>query len=163
MRVKLLAILLMLVSGLVVSKALAGEDDIRQAFTALQKAIKGRDADKIWGLIDSDSQADANRAAKAVQAAFAKADDKGKGEFEKKYGLTAKELGAMSGKLFLKSERFHGKYHEVPGSKLETVKVLKGDTARITYKEEDGDIEKFSMVKQKGEWKFTVPMPKAVE
>jgi hypothetical protein len=162
MRVKLLAILLMLVSVLLVSKVLAGEDDIRQAFTALQKAIKGRDADKIWGLIDTDSQADANRAAKAVQAAFAKADDKGKGEFEKKYGLTAKELGAMTGKLFIKSERFHGKYYEVPGGKIESVKV-KGDTARITFKEEDGDIEKFSMVKQKGEWRFTIPMPKAVE
>ena len=68
----------------------------------------------------------------------------------------------MSGKLFIKSNRFHGKYYEVPGSKLDTVKA-KGDTAKLTYLEEDGDKEKFSLVRQKGQWKFIIPMPKAVD
>src|SRR5256885_16672581 len=118
MRAKLLGGSLMLVFGLLVSQSLAGEDDIRKAFTALQKAIKAKDGDKIWALIDPDSQADANRAAKAVQSAFAKVGDNDKADFAKKYGLTAKELADMNGKLFLKSERFHTKYHEVPGSKF---------------------------------------------
>ena len=162
MHSKLLGGLLMLTFGLLVSQVFAGEDDIRQAFVSLQKAIKARDGDKIWGLIDSDSQSDANRAAKAVQAAFSKAGDKDKAEFEKKYGLTLKELADMNGKLFIKSNRFHGKYHEIPGSKLDAVKV-KGDTARINYTEEDGDKEKLSLVRQKGQWKFIIPMPKAVD
>ena len=35
---------------------------------------------------------------------------------------------------------------------------------RVTYVEEDGDKEKFArLVRQKGQWKFTVPMPKAVD
>ena len=143
-----------------ITQALAGEDDVRQAFGSLQKAIKARDPEMIWAMIDGDSQSDANRAAKAVQSAFTKAGDKA--ELAKKYGLTAKELADMNGKLFIKSNRFHGKYYEVPGSKLDTVKV-KGDTAKLTYIEEDGDKEKFSLVRQKGQWKFVVPMPKAVD
>src|SRR5262249_31087832 len=132
----------------------------RQAFTALQKAIKARDAEAIWKLADSDSQSDAERAAKAVKAAFGKAKDKS--EFEKKYGLSAKELADMTGKLFIKSNRFHGKYYEVPDSKVESV-MVKGDTGRLTYLEEDGDKLKFSLVRQKGQWKFTIPMPKPVD
>ena len=161
MRSKWLGGLLMLSLGFItIAQALAGEDDVRQAFGSLQKAIKARDPEMIWAIIDGESQADANRAAKAVQAAFGKAGDKA--DFEKKYGLSAKELADMNGKLFIKSNRFHGKYYEVPGSKLDTVKV-KGDTAKLTYIEDDGDKEKFSLVRQKGQWKFIVPMPKAVD
>ena len=152
--------LIVLSCGFFVTQAPAGEDEIRQAFTALQKAIKARDPELIWAVIDTDSQSDANRAAKAIQAAFGKATDKA--DYEKKYGLNAKELADMTGKLFLKSNRFHGKYYEVPGSTFETAKV-KGNTAKMTYMEEDGDKEKFSLVKQKGQWKFVVPMPKAVD
>ena len=65
----------------------AGEDEIRQAFRQLQVAIKGRDADKVWSLIDQDSQMDAERAAKAVKIAYTKAAAKDKADFEKKYGL----------------------------------------------------------------------------
>jgi len=155
-------VLIFILAAVAVLPVLAGEQDVRQAFKQLQGAIKARDPDKIWALIDDDTQSDANRAAKAVQAAFSKADDKGKAEFAKKYGLSAKELADMTGKLFIKSNRFHGKYYEIPGSKLDSVKV-KGDTARLTYIEEDGDKEKLTLVKQKGEWRFIVPMPKAVD
>jgi hypothetical protein len=155
-------LLILLLGSLAFGPVLAGEDEIRQAFGQLQKAIKARDPDRIWGLIDGDSQSDADRAAKAVQVAFGKADGKGKTELEKKYGLSAKELADMSGKLFIKSNRFHGKYYEIPGSKVEAIKV-KADTARLTYIEEDGDKEKLSLVRQKGQWKFILPMPKAVD
>ena len=155
------AFVLMLAAASVLP-ALAGEDDIRRAFKEFQGAIKARDPHKIWELLDNDSQADANRAALAVQAAFGKADDKTKAEFAKKYGLSAKELGEMTGKLFLKSNRFHGKYYEIPDSKIDSIKV-KGDTARLIYLEEDGDKDKLTLVKQKGQWRFVVPMPKAVD
>jgi hypothetical protein len=161
MRWKLGCVLLVFSLGFLSdSRSAAGEDDVRLAWGNLQKAIKTRDADKIWGLLDSDSQSDADRAAKAVKTAFGKSSDKA--DFEKKYGLTGPELAGMNGKLFLKSNRFHGKYHEVPGSKLESVKV-KGETARLNYVEEDGDKEKFSLVRQKGQWRFIMPMPKAVD
>jgi hypothetical protein len=160
MSAKSFGVILLSLSFVIVSRIFAGEDEVRQAFTALQKAIQTRDADKIWQLLDGDSQGDAERAAKAVKAAYAKLDNKS--DFQKKYSLTSAELGAMTGKLFLKSNRFHGKYNEVPGSKLETIKI-KGDTARLTYIEEDGEKERFALVRQKGQWKFTIPMPKAVD
>jgi hypothetical protein len=49
------------------------EDEVRQAFTALQEALKAKDSDKLLALLDDDSQADAERAAKAVREAYAKA------------------------------------------------------------------------------------------
>jgi hypothetical protein len=142
----------------------APEDDVRDAFQALQKAIKAKDTDAIWGLLDKDSQSDANRAAKAVQAAFGKAsDDKAKADFEKRYGLSAKELGDMNGKLFVKSNRFQGKYHELPGSKIDKITV-KGEKAQVNYTEEDGDKEMLKLVRAKdGPWKAVMPMPKAVD
>ena len=163
MRAKLACGVFILSLGILTSFTFAGEDDIRQTFAQLQKALKARDGDKIWALIDSDSQSDADRAAKAVQNAFAKAGANDKADYEKKYGLTDKELAAMTGKLFLKSSRFHGKYHEVPGSKIESVKV-KADTARLNYIEDDGDKEKLAANRAaKGQWKFILPMPKAVD
>jgi hypothetical protein len=160
MSAKSIGVMMLTLSGLVGACVFAGEDEVRQAFVGLQKAIKARDAEKIWELMDSDSQVDAERAAKAVKTAYAKLDDKG--DFAKKYGLAPQELAGMNGKLFIKSNRFHGKYYEVPGSKLDAIKV-KGDTARLTYIEDDGDKEKFALVRQKGQWKFTIPMPKAVD
>ena len=160
MRGKRLALLVLLCGFVGIAQAFAGEDEIRTAFGQLQKAVKARDAEKIWGLVDPDTQADASRAAKAVAAAYAKATNKA--DLEKKYGLTAKELGDMSGKLFIKSNRFHGKYYEVPDSKITGVTV-KGDTAKLMSVEEDGDKITFPLVKQKGAWKFILKMPKAVD
>jgi hypothetical protein len=162
MRPRILGSLLVVALGVLLgSRATAGEDDIRQLFVQLQKAIKAHDADKIWDLIDDSSQTAATRSGKLVQAGYAKTSDKA--GFEKRYGLTSTDLTAMTGKLFLKSKRFFdGKYDEVPGSKLLTVTV-KGDTAKLTYLEEDGDKEKFSLVREKGRWKFVVPMPRAGE
>ena len=77
MRLKWLGSLLLFALVFIgVTQAWAGEDDIRKAFVSLQKAIKACDAESIWGLIDTDSQSDANRAGKAVQSAFSKAGDK---------------------------------------------------------------------------------------
>ena len=160
MRSKRFAVLVLCFGFVGIAQALAGEDDIRGAFGQLQKAVKARDAEKIWDLVDSDTQADAGRAAKAVGAAYVKS--AAKADFEKKYGLSAKELADMSGKLFIKSNRFHGKYYEVPDSKITGVTV-KGDTAKLMFVEEDGDKITFPLVKQKGAWKFILKMPKAVD
>src|SRR5579859_5898735 len=64
MRTRLIGILFVALPASV-GVVLAGEDQVRQAFGLLQKAVKARDADRIWELIDNDSQADAERAARA--------------------------------------------------------------------------------------------------
>lgn len=135
------------------------EEQVRQVFLDFQSALKARDPDKVWALLDADSQAEAERAAQAIQAAYAKATAAEKAEMEKALGLDGKELAALKGPGFLKSKRFHGKYDEVPESKLEKVTV-QGDAASVNYTEPDGDKEKFSLVRQEGHWKLSIPMPK---
>lgn len=135
------------------------EEAVRKAFTAFQEALKARDADKVWGLLDDDSRAEADRAARDVRDAYGKADAAGKGELEKALGLSAADLAALDGKGFLKTKRFHGKYDEIPGSKVDKASV-QGDKATVTYVEDDGDKVKLELVKQGGQWKVSVPMPR---
>jgi len=138
--------------------AAADEDAVRDAFTALQAAIKARDGDMTWDLLDKASQVTANQAAKALRANYDKASADDKAKQEKALGLSADEFSKLSGKLFLKSKRFHGKYHEVPGSKIDKVSVDK-DKATVNYIEDDGDKEKLVFVRQDGKWKASLRMP----
>jgi len=141
------------------SSLLDDEQAVKEAFEAFQAAIKAKDAEKLWGLLDSDSRDDAARAAKAIKAAYAKASAERKAEMEKKLGLSGDELAKLTGTGFLKTKRFHGKYYEVPDSKIEKVTV-QGNTAKVYYVEEDGDKETMKLVRQDGKWKLSVPMPK---
>lgn len=136
------------------------EAAVREAFTAFQQALKAKDADKLWELLDSDSHSDAERAAKTVQDAYAKADAKTKAEQEKNFGLPGDELAKLTGKGYLKTNRFHGKYDEVPESKIDKITV-EGDKGTVNYLEPDGDKEKCTLVRQEGNWKVSVPIPKA--
>jgi hypothetical protein len=138
------------------------EGRVREAFTALQSSLKARDADKLWKLLDSESQADAERAAQAVQAAYAKADAKEKSEQDKALGLPGDQLAGLTAVGFLKSTRFHGKYDELSESKIDKV-TIQGDKATVAYTEPDGDKEKVSLVRQDGQWKVSLPMPKATQ
>src|SRR5713101_1250338 len=63
------------------SGAASGEP-VREAFEAFQKALKDKDADKIWDLLDADSQADVDRRAKRIREEYAKASAAGKAEQE---------------------------------------------------------------------------------
>ena len=135
------------------------EGPAREAFESLQQAIKAKDADKMWALLDEDSQADAEREAGGIRDAYAKADDAGKKELEKNLGLPGAKLAGLKGPGFLETRRFLGKYDEVADSKVEKVTVEK-DRATVNYLEPDGDKEKFTLTRQQGKWKLSVPMPK---
>jgi hypothetical protein len=136
------------------------ESPVRDTFASLQKALKDRDADKLWTLLDRESRADADRAARAVQAAYAKADAQEKSEQEKALGLPGTELAALTAVGFLKTKRFHGKYEELSESKIDKVTVQKNG-AIVAYTEPDGDKEKLSLVREDGQWKVSLPMPSA--
>lgn len=135
------------------------EGPVRESFVALQAALKARDGDKIWALLDGESRTEAERAAKAVQAAYAKADPTEKSAQEKALGLPGAELAGLTGAGFLKSKRFHGKYEELPESKIDKVTV-QGDRATVAYTEADGDKEKLNLVRQDRRWLISLPMPK---
>src|SRR6476619_5294072 len=68
------------------------EKQVQEVFTAFQQALKAKDLGKLWALLDADSQADANRAAKSVREAYAKASAAEKAEQEKALGLKGEEL-----------------------------------------------------------------------
>ena len=135
------------------------EQAIKEAFEAFQAAIKAKDADKLWSLLDTDSRDDAERAAKAVKAAYAKASAEQKADMEKRLGLPGDELAKLTGAGFLKTKRFLGKYDEVPGSKIEKI-TIQGQSAKVNYVEEDGDKETMKLVHHDGKWLLSVPMPK---
>jgi hypothetical protein len=150
-----------LVLGLVVwttpsiARADADEEAVREAFTAFQTAVKAGDPEKIWPLLDRATQAAAERSAKILRDSFGKAGEKEKADLQKSTGLSAEELGKLTGKTYLKSKRFLAKYDEVPGSKLAMI-VVQGDKATIHYVEADGDKEKLPAVRQDGKWKLSV-------
>jgi hypothetical protein len=135
-----------------------GDEEVRATFVAFQQTLKAKDADKLWSLLAADSQADAERKAKSVRDAYAKANPKERAEQEKTLGLASAELESLKGVGFLKSKRFLGKYDEIPGSKVDKIDV-KGDKAVVNYIEDDGDKEKLELIREQGKWKVVVPMP----
>jgi hypothetical protein len=136
------------------------EDQVKQTFAAFQKAMRAKDADKVWELLDDESRAEATRVAKAISDGFTKATAEEKDKQAAALGLPAADLSALTGTGFLKTKRFLGKYDEVSESKLEKVVVV-GDKATVNYTEPDGDKEKFAAVREGGQWKLTVPIPSA--
>jgi hypothetical protein len=132
---------------------------VRRTFAELQSAIKNHDADKLWGLMDSMSRAEAEKIAKDIQAAHAKASAEEKIEQEEALGLTGTELAGLTGLGFLKTKRFQNKYHELPDSQIEKV-AIQGDNATVHYLEPDGDHEKMILVRQDGQWKVWLALPK---
>jgi hypothetical protein len=141
------------------------EEEIKKAFEALLAAIKAKDVDKIWGLLAKDSQGDTEREAKAVKEAYAKLAEKDKPAYEKKVGLSAKELSEMTGKLYVKSNPFFtGETAEMPDSKFDKVMVTGESTAKVHYTEDEGKggSEIRSVTREDGQWKFILPISKAV-
>jgi hypothetical protein len=135
----------------------ADEEDIRTAFADLQKALKAKDADKIWALLDTSTQKAANVEAESIRADYDKSGTKDKAKLEKALGLTKDEIGKLSGKSYLKSTKFHAKTYEIPDGKVTKVTV-DGDKATVFYDEPDGDKEKLNLVRQDGKWKLIVPV-----
>jgi hypothetical protein len=131
---------------------------VREAVTAFQEALKTRDSEKLWSLLDDDSRSDAERAAKNLREAYAKASAKEKAQQEEALGVSSAELAALTGKGFLKTKRFHGEWEELPGSKIDTVTV-EGNAATVGYTEDDGDKKKLTLVRQEGKWRLSNAMP----
>jgi hypothetical protein len=146
-----------LVLSTVVSPAAraADADDVEAAFAAFQKALDAKDPEKIWSLLDTKTQADAEKAAATLKASYGKAKPAEKMALEKAFGLSAGEIKEVTGKVYLKSKRFAGKYHEIPGSTFNKATV-DGDKATVDYTEADLDKVKLSLVKQDGKWKVSI-------
>jgi alkanesulfonate monooxygenase SsuD/methylene tetrahydromethanopterin reductase-like flavin-dependent oxidoreductase (luciferase family) len=152
------AFAVMLAVGLLPAAARADDDEkaVKAAFADFQAALKAGDPDKLWPLLCQASQDDADAAAKKLKEDYGKAGAKDKARLEKAYGLTADEIASVSGKTYLKSKRYLGKYEEVPDGKVEKT-AIDGDKAVVGYLEPDGDHEKMSLAKESGKWKVVAP------
>jgi len=137
------------------------EDEVKQAFSDLQIALGAKDPAKIWALIDSDTQSDAEKIAKRIKTGYGKANDTQKAELEKSFGLTADELARVDGKLLMKTKQFIGKYEELADRKGTVITgiTVQGDSATVNYTEADGDKVKLNLKRQDGKWKAAMPMP----
>jgi hypothetical protein len=136
------------------------EGAVRMQFAELQSAMRSGDAEKVWELLDSKSQGDAEHVARDLQAVRSKAGVEEKAKQEEALGLPGAELDRLTGQGFLRTRRFQSKYHELPASRIEKVTV-QGDNATVYYLEPDGDKEKLIFVRQGGRWKVWLAMPKA--
>jgi hypothetical protein len=136
----------------------AAQGEVRQLFTDFQSAVKKRDGDKLWDLIAERSQQAADSKAGAIKEAFAGGDDKKKTEIEKEQDLSAAELKDLTGKRYLKSKEFAGKYQKVADGQLLQI-VAKGEDAHVACKEADGAAMQFKLVQEKQRWKLVVDMP----
>lgn len=134
------------------------EADVKAAFESVTQALKAKDAAKLWSLLDSDSQKDADRAAKLWQEAYAKAEPD---KIKKDIGVSAEELPKLTGQTFLKTEAFFEKEIEELSqtSKVESVKV-EGDKATVSYKDPTGGTDKVVFNRQGGQWKVHLSMEK---
>jgi hypothetical protein len=135
---------------------------LRETFAELQSAVKNRDADKLWALLDRKSQADANREAEAIRAEHARASAEEKAKQEEALGLSGPEVSELTGTGLLKTKRFLSKYDELPESKIDNI-VIQGGNATVHYVEPDGDHEKLILVRQEGQWKVWLAMPKVAK
>jgi hypothetical protein len=141
----------------------AEEKAVRETFVSLRKALKDRDAQGVWGLLDAESRADAEREAKALKDAYARADDEGKAKLAQEMGLDKDEFDSLTGVGYLKTKRFHGKQEEIPESTIDKVTLVGKDEATVAYTEPDKDKEKLTFVRQGARWECRLTIPKALK
>jgi hypothetical protein len=144
-----------------VTEPLATDEEpvVRAKFEELQSAVKNHAAERVWQLLDKKSQTDAERVATDMRTAYAKANPEQKAQLEKTLALSVTDISDLTGVGFLNSQRFQGKYQELPDSKIDKV-VVQGENATVYYIEPDGDHEKLILVRQNGQWKIWLAIPK---
>lgn len=135
------------------------DDAVRKKFAELQSAIKSHDAEKLWALLDARSRTDAERAAKNIQSAYNQAGAEEKAKQEEAFGVSGTELAKLNGKGFLKTKRFQKRYHDIPDSKIDKVDI-QGENATVYFLDEEGDKEKAIFLRQNGQWKAWLTMPR---
>jgi hypothetical protein len=138
----------------------AEETKVRERFQELQTALKAGDTDKLWNMLDTKSQTEADQIAKTVRESYASASAAEKTKWEEQLGLAGDAAAKLTGQGYLKSKRFQRKFREVPEGKIEKVTFQNNDSATVNFDEPDGDHEKAIFLRQAGQWKVWLTMPK---
>src|SRR5579859_5764166 len=100
-RIGSMVLLVASVGGCAISNATvplgAEQEKVKQVFVSFQKVLKDADAEKIWAILEADSQADAERKAETIRDIMATGSDAEKAEMERKLGLPGADLAAVKG------------------------------------------------------------------
>jgi hypothetical protein len=134
------------------------EERLQRVFTDFQKAFEVKKADSMWTLLDATTQAAAERAAEAQRTAYAKESPGDQAAREKKLGLPGVEIALLTGTTYLNAKPFRDKYHDVPEYKIAKFTV-NGDKAALDLLAEDGDKDRFDLVRAGDTWKLVLAVP----
>ena len=134
------------------------EDRLKRVFADFQKAFENQKADQMWPLLDSATQASAEKIADTHRTAYAKESAPEKTAREKKLGLAGAEIAKLTGTSYLNAKPFRDHYHDVPEYKVVKTAV-NGDKAGMDLLADDGDKAKFDLVRSGESWKFVLAIP----
>jgi hypothetical protein len=140
---------------------------VRERFTALQDAFKAVQAKpddantrKLFDLLHTDSQQNADRAAKSVSDQYVRADDAAKAKISAALGVSGADFQRLSGIDYLRSKVFLNTYQAVADSKLDKI-TFERDKAWAHYQETGSarDSGKVEFALQDQQWKIILPIP----
>jgi hypothetical protein len=135
-------------------------DQVKARFGELQAAAKAGDVERLWALLASKSQTDAERIAKEVRSAYAEASAEAKKRQEESLGMSGKELTELTAKGYLRSKRFRKKSDEIAGGQFKKVAVEAESATVYFFDPEDNETERVVFVREGEEWKAWLPIPK---
>jgi hypothetical protein len=135
------------------------EGEVRQKFLDLQAAIKARDNDRIWGLLHSKSQADAEERARVIRTAYERASPEDRAKQAEEQELSGEKLARLTGKTFLDTWTFRRKASEVAESTIDRV-TAGPDSGTVYFTEPDNDKEKMPFLREDGQWMAWMTMPR---
>ncbi len=140
---------------------------IRERFADLQAALKGLQANpydaharKVFDLLHTDTQQNADRTAKSVSDQYARADDAAKAKIGAALGVSGADFQRLSGLDYLRGKVFLNAYQAVADSKLDKI-TFERDKAWAHYQETGGahDSGKVEFAQQDRQWKIILPIP----
>ena len=119
--------------------------------------------ERLWAPLASKSQTDAERVAKEVRSAYAEAGAEAKKRQEEALGLSGKELAGLTAKGYLRSKRFRKKSDEIAGGQFKKVAVEAESATVYFFDPEDNETERVVFVREGGEWKAWLSVPKPLK
>jgi hypothetical protein len=134
------------------------EPQLRARFDQFQKALREQDSERLWTMLSSQTQADAERVARSLHVEYEKADAATKAQLVKELGLPDAKLAQLTGRDLVKTKPFQKRYEEVREGKYEKASV-QGDNATVHFRDEEGDQEKLILLREEGQWKLWLKIP----
>ena len=136
--------------------AAAEDGELKEAFTAYQKALKDKNAERLWDMLSTQARADADRVTQQIRGTFVRANAEVKAKLAKDLGLTMSEMANLKVKDYLRTPRFVGAkpQDEIPKSKFEGA-TIEGEKATVKYVEPDDRKRELRFVREGKRWKVS--------